>query len=153
MLCHSGGCGTPKSMTLVYYAKFYDRSGRDQAPTCGETRTANIVYEQIIIHVPNGGLIGARIVKQIVGPAVSIKIGQAHHVISWHNCRSGSAASVRGSQQIPNHGCTRAGIHQQIIGMTITVKIGNPSQSPAGRNGGPKPPPICTLFRIYQTTV
>ena len=65
---------------------------RDQGPTYRETRTANVVNEQIIIHVPNGGLIGARIVKQIVGPAISVEIGQAHHVISWHNCWSGFAA-------------------------------------------------------------
>ena len=113
-------------------------SRRDQRPGRGKSRTEGGTDSNIIVHVPNGRLTSSCVVKEVVGPAVAIEIGNSNQIVRGRNCRPRPAAGMRDSRHVPNHGSMRARVEQQVVGIAIAVEICNTSQGPTGRESWPR---------------
>src|SRR5690242_20665770 len=91
------------------------------------------VDEKVVVQIPERCLMGAGIVKYIIGVVIAVKIGCGQQLPATGKRRPVSAPDMRRPGQIPKCRLTRRGIEQGIIGMAVAIEIRRTSHPPTGR--------------------
>src|SRR4029453_5310947 len=84
----------------------------DHVPGTRKSRTKGAASKNVVVHIPDRCLASARVVKQVIGLAVSVEIGSPRQLIATCNGWPIETSDKRNSGEIPNRRLPRARIEE-----------------------------------------